>query len=289
MTGCLPQRYVRAGARPGAALPCGGAVVSAPVRAPRHPRCTAQNEAVAAHALHLELARLQVSAWLSFANAGAVRIERWAGGGVGLKRRDRCDAAASARQAQGPGVEGRQHQRRRGREPVGYVKGHKAGVWSGFATAQSGDVLDLWKAARACSIVEASTGGQRALWHLRRNASWPTQAHVHATQQAAVPQGGRQGAPVADQTGPDLVHFPHEAATAAGAERTWPTRLAMCGRGRPYLDGQGRGHAAAIEPHGDQLALRRAGEPEARLPGARQDDGRPGQTGARWPADADQP
>lgn len=35
------------------------------------------------------------------------------------------------------------------------VKGHKAGLWSDFATSQGGDLLDLWMATRACGTVEA--------------------------------------------------------------------------------------------------------------------------------------
>lgn len=35
------------------------------------------------------------------------------------------------------------------------LTGSKAGVWSDFATGASGDLLDLWMAVRACSLVEA--------------------------------------------------------------------------------------------------------------------------------------
>jgi len=35
------------------------------------------------------------------------------------------------------------------------VSGNKAGVWSDFAAGSGGDLLDLWMAVRACSLVEA--------------------------------------------------------------------------------------------------------------------------------------
>jgi hypothetical protein len=63
----------------------------------------------------------------------------------------------------------------------------------------------------------------------------------------------------------DLSHVRHDAATAAGTGGHGVTDERSAGHVRRHQDGEGRRRASAVEPDCDQLALRQACEPEARM------------------------